>query len=272
MNKKSILDYLIKNNRDEISESVRLRLIQTNEHYIYRKVYMKYLIMQIRSKISFMALTKRMTIVELFASTIQRCFYELQQKGYFPTTSVEQRRKDEEIMKCLKSGQIEGFMRSLIMYNISNLKSELDDHACLIFKRVEKRAKKREQFYYIIRNGKEIKCKVDEENQKKKIQTVNLMLKKNFNEMFDNTQQKKQKERDIVCDDSAIKLKKALQDQLTRNQKTMIIQKFRMILGVKSFKGILFVEILLQKYQLLKELFLFEIEDGHETFIPKDLS
>ena len=45
-----------------------------------------------------------------------------------------------------------------------------------------------------------------------------------------------------------------------------------MILGVKTFKGILFVEILLQKYQLLKELFLFEIEDGRATFIPKDLS
>lgn len=65
------------NNRDTISESVRLRLIQTNEHNIWRKVYMKYLIMGVRSKISFIALVKRMSIVELFASTIQKCFYSL---------------------------------------------------------------------------------------------------------------------------------------------------------------------------------------------------
>ena len=45
-----------------------------------------------------------------------------------------------------------------------------------------------------------------------------------------------------------------------------------MILAVKSFKGILFVEILLKKINLMKELFLFEIEDGHETFIPRDLA
>lgn len=45
-----------------------------------------------------------------------------------------------------------------------------------------------------------------------------------------------------------------------------------MILGVKTFKGILYVEILLKKIKLIKELFLFEIEDGHETFIPRDLA
>ena len=49
------------------------------------------------------------------------------------------------------------------------------------------------------------------------------MLKKDFNVMFDTTSKPKHKERDIACDDSAIKLKKALHDQLTRNEKNMII-------------------------------------------------
>lgn len=70
LNKQSTMEYLKKNNRDRVSESVRLRLIQTNEHYLFRKVYIKFLIMRVRAKISFMALSKRMTIVELFASTI----------------------------------------------------------------------------------------------------------------------------------------------------------------------------------------------------------
>ena len=38
------------------------------------------------------------------------------------------------------------------------------------------------------------------------------MLKKDFNVMFDNSSKETKKERDIVCDDSAIKLKKALHE------------------------------------------------------------
>ena len=45
-----------------------------------------------------------------------------------------------------------------------------------------------------------------------------------------------------------------------------------MILGVKGLKGILYVELLLEKIRIMKEMFLNEIEDGGETFIPRDLS
>lgn len=40
--------------------------------------------MKIRAKISYMALLKRMTIVELIASTILKVFRLLEMQGYFP--------------------------------------------------------------------------------------------------------------------------------------------------------------------------------------------
>jgi hypothetical protein len=45
-----------------------------------------------------------------------------------------------------------------------------------------------------------------------------------------------------------------------------------MILGCKSLRGILFVEVLLEKIKKVKESFLYEIEKGDETYIPRDLS
>lgn len=51
--------------------------------------------LRFRAKISFNGLLKRMSIVELFASTIMKCYYELQAKGFYPTINKEQEAKDE---------------------------------------------------------------------------------------------------------------------------------------------------------------------------------
>ena len=48
-----------------------------HEHELFRKVLLKYKIMRIRSKISFMALEKRMTVFELFVITIKKSYLEL---------------------------------------------------------------------------------------------------------------------------------------------------------------------------------------------------
>jgi hypothetical protein len=41
---------------------------------------------------------------------------------------------------------------------------------------------------------------------------------------------------------------------------------------MKSLKGILYVIALKKKIQTVRELFMMDIEDGLDTFIPKDLS
>lgn len=45
-----------------------------------------------------------------------------------------------------------------------------------------------------------------------------------------------------------------------------------MILSLKSLSGILYIQALLEKINQIKNRFLFEIEDGIEAFIPKELS
>lgn len=45
-----------------------------------------------------------------------------------------------------------------------------------------------------------------------------------------------------------------------------------MVLGSRSLKGILLIDVLLEKIQIEKELFLHEVEEGRVAFIPRDLS
>jgi hypothetical protein len=62
----------------------QVEIIASNEHHLFQKVMMKYKVMRIRAKISFMALQKRMTIYELFISTIQSSYRMLQKEGLIP--------------------------------------------------------------------------------------------------------------------------------------------------------------------------------------------
>lgn len=56
MQKQGQDDYMKKNNKKFFSKSTEALIKQRNEHNLFRKVHLKYLIMRIRAKISFMAL------------------------------------------------------------------------------------------------------------------------------------------------------------------------------------------------------------------------
>lgn len=67
---KSLLKLMQKNSEKEhmkiagnfMDGSISKLIKKSNEHKLYRKIYIKYLIMRIRSKISFMAFIKNFTI------------------------------------------------------------------------------------------------------------------------------------------------------------------------------------------------------------------
>lgn len=73
-----------------VPDYVSRDIIQKNEHILFRKVYMKYLILKVRAKISYMAFVKKMTIAELFATTILRCHETLVNEGLIKSEFPEQ--------------------------------------------------------------------------------------------------------------------------------------------------------------------------------------
>jgi len=66
--------YIKENDLKSIPQSVSLKLKLQSEHLIFRTVFLKYLILRIRTKISFMAFQKRMTISELFCEAIIKSY------------------------------------------------------------------------------------------------------------------------------------------------------------------------------------------------------
>ena len=73
-----------------VSESIKQNIRQTNEHDVFRKTHFKYLVMRVRAKISFTALEKRQTVVQLIVETINRVYYHLMEKGGLPKYTREE--------------------------------------------------------------------------------------------------------------------------------------------------------------------------------------
>jgi hypothetical protein len=48
--------------------------------------------------------------------------------------------------------------------------------------------------------------------------------------------------------------------------------KVKMLMDLRILKGLFFIEILLRRIKLAKQIFVLDVEQGQEVFIPKDLS
>lgn len=66
--------------------------------------------------------------------------------------------------------------------------------------------------------------------------------------------------------------KEIAQKEFNRSMKQKAYHKLDMIIKLKAIRGKYYLIALLQKIALSKELFLIEVQEGKETFIPKELS
>ena len=90
-----------KHNKKYISAPVETEIRLKNEHKVFRKIYLKYMILRVRAKISLIAFEKRMTILELFVSTIQSCYIHLMISRVIPRNSAEENERHRWMYDCL---------------------------------------------------------------------------------------------------------------------------------------------------------------------------
>ena len=67
--------------RKDLLKSVYAKIKLKNELLLMRKTYIKYLIQKFRQKVSYIAFTKKMTIVELFCTAIKKTYTQLLKEG-----------------------------------------------------------------------------------------------------------------------------------------------------------------------------------------------
>lgn len=123
LNNQSFKEYKKQFNQEVISKVRQNQIIQKNEFNLYRKVFLKYQIMKIRAKISFMALQKCMTVAELILDAIKRTYYEQASFGT-QKLSFQELAYHESIFKALQRGE-KGVLKLVVGMN-NQLKNLLD--------------------------------------------------------------------------------------------------------------------------------------------------
>ena len=66
--------------------------------------------------------------------------------------------------------------------------------------------------------------------------------------------------------------KQFFRDKRNRKEKYILLQKLKLVLGLKSLPGMLYVRGLMQKIEISKQIFVMDVQDGSEVFVSKDLS
>ena len=65
---------------------------------------------------------------------------------------------------------------------------------------------------------------------------------------------------------------KFLKSKIKVKSRRIMLDKLRMLLNLKLLSGVVFIQTLLRRIELTKEIFVSEIEQGKEVFICSDLS
>ena len=267
MNKQSLADLKKEVGRDVISKTKEHQLIQQNEQAVFRKVLMKYKIMRIRSKISFIALQKSMTVVELIIDSIIRTYHERVADGLIfvgPTLAALQ---DDVYMTMIRGDT--GVLKRLVHMRAQEDVNLLTESRCLKAK-LENTKKKQEdvQVIKVIKDGVAKNFKINfDRNKTKEKEIVKILEKEQCLDIF----------KDAVVDKKTELFKDSNHQQFIkykfkRKGREIQYNKIKLFMNMKLIGGIVYCKALLKRIQIAKELFVLEIEQGQEVLIPSDLS
>jgi hypothetical protein len=93
---------------------------------VLRKVYFKYLLIRVRAKISYIAMYKRMTVLELFVRTIRKCYLDLIKKNEIPKPDEEIAKRNQQVVLTLMERGYRGHIVTLIHYNLHKAEEKED--------------------------------------------------------------------------------------------------------------------------------------------------
>ena len=164
-----------------------------------------------------------------------------------------------------------GFFKKIVMYNLSQL--DLSDPKDEPIKRLYLDHKVQEDKKNVVnakmesikvrKNGKEVEIEVSQKANLGKAMKINSLLKKDMKDLFRELQfgdTNKKDKRSVIPDVSFKSNKKIIKEKMQRNSKNEILLKYKMIISARAVRGLLYLEALKRKIQLVKELFVYEVE------------
>lgn len=255
-------------NKNWVSESVRQNIKQTNEHKIFRKTYLKYLLMRVRQKISFIAFERRMTIPELFVHTITKCYRQLMNTGSIPAMTQEEFLRHELLYKKMNHNDMAGFTIAVAEFNKFRVSKEEADFINLRVKYMREQTLHQRRKIGINQTNAQLLSVKNKEGQTKSVKidpemnevlTANIKIisdKENCLDIF----------RDIMTvitdnqEESKVNERKFIKDKMMRHTREKTFNKLNMVIKMRAISGLAYLRCLQRRIQISKELFILEIE------------
>ena len=69
-----------------------------------------------------------------------------------------------------------------------------------------------------------------------------------------------------------IQSRKHIKQRMKKNVWEILFWKLKMVINLKAVSGLCYIMVALKKIDIVKKIFIVEIEDGNEVYIPKELS
>lgn len=231
--------------------------------------------MRIRAKISFMAFTRRLTIHELFISTITNCYRKLMMLGDIPQLTEERIEAEIKVYKKLVTKGIRGSFMNICDFNWPNLikgdREIIAPKIDFIKRRQDLRDKcgAADKFSENVANKNgEVKTVSDDPDLLTKLAKLITRLHDRGSciEMF----------RDFmtVHDSAMVKIdySRFYKMKLQREDILWTYNVLNQAIKLKGLSGFALHRAILERIKLSKEMFMLEIQQGLEVAIPKDLS
>ena len=176
-------EYAKATGRESATDQAKNEINDKNRHMLMRKIYMKYLLMRVRAKIAFMALQKRMTIVELFADAMLRCYTESVRCGYIEGESVEMEKKQDDLFQQCLAGQSQGFFMKIMELNNLSIGNEVIKSGL----RTRRQQTAGKQQITVVKNGEPKQQEVDhDKNQSLRAEIQSVLHRDNCYDLFQN--------------------------------------------------------------------------------------
>lgn len=248
------------------------------ENELFRKVILKYTIMRVRSKISYQAFARKMTICEMFCQTILYCCGKMiltesiDDPWIYPKETVDSFDKmmrsscTNIFRKCQTINQCAVMRKRRQAFDRGSSASQVNKPPKNL--RYSNEEKFPPAFFYEF--NRKVMAKTSEN-------IVKDYIRDRFGKLliFDRTRCIEMFA-DVIVDDEAMypprSVKGSTAFKLRRQMLAEMVSKLNLVVGMRMVRDIFFVKVLLMKIELTKRLFVLDVEQGTETFIADDLS
>lgn len=259
--------YLRKNKLKEFKPGVKEKIEKQVRHRVMREVRLKYMILRIRAKISFIAFEQKKTILELFVNQIRKSYLLI----WGDPDGTIQRIHQQFADLVNKTSNFSKFIIRLNM-ELGHVKNKaLEDS-------IKKKDREESQKEKAMNVCEEIQVKRKEdgiikkhminhhENHAKKNKIIVMLDKNNCFDIFQNSKT----ESDHFLEQ--VQYKEFLKYKFNKKNRQKLYQKLMLMMKVGALHSQLFTIAILQLIKLSKEVFMIDLEQGYESFIPKELS